>query len=394
MKSWLDKVVEHKTPTGKVTKVKVKSLPPEEQKKYKPKKKKPKKPLGLQKQDVKKIVKLKKKTPNIQQDIKKLVKLKTPQQKIQKPPELKQDVNKLVNLNNTQDKNKHIEVLQKYLKTSAGSDLKEHLEDLDAETIFDDWMWMAKGKDKKSLEKLRDSILNKPNRMFDNNELESMLGKKTFDKIKSRKEEFGKVKQKIESKQKIISSLSKEYTDYHELYHSVKVDFLRSDFASTVKKLDKKKLKPFINRYLIEDGWLDSATSPRAVVLMSLSKSAGLSKSEQQIDDEDLISLCGGEEHFKKLKDGVIDIYKETQDKLKKRNIDKVKIYRGVNETYLLHRPLESWTTNKTIAKRFGDKVIEDVVDSKDILVDLSKNPSYDEKEVVKLSRIVSFLYR
>jgi len=35
---WLEKVVEHTTPGGERRKVKVKSLPPEEQAKYKPKK--------------------------------------------------------------------------------------------------------------------------------------------------------------------------------------------------------------------------------------------------------------------------------------------------------------------------------------------------------------------
>lgn len=35
---WLEQVVEHRTPTGRVNRIKVKSLPPKEREKYKPKK--------------------------------------------------------------------------------------------------------------------------------------------------------------------------------------------------------------------------------------------------------------------------------------------------------------------------------------------------------------------
>jgi len=38
---WLEKIVEHTTSGGQRTKVKVKSLPPEEQKRYRPKEEKP-----------------------------------------------------------------------------------------------------------------------------------------------------------------------------------------------------------------------------------------------------------------------------------------------------------------------------------------------------------------
>jgi len=53
---WLEKVVEHTTPGGKRRKVKVKSLPPEEQAKYRPKKEE-----GDKKEDLKGKIKEKKK---------------------------------------------------------------------------------------------------------------------------------------------------------------------------------------------------------------------------------------------------------------------------------------------------------------------------------------------
>jgi len=264
---WRDKIVEHETPSGKINRVKIKSLPPEEQERYKPKKEK------------KEVVK--------------------------------------------------------------------------------------KPKPKKLTEE----------------ELEA--------KLRAR-DTFG-VAKKDSDKQELINLIDKNST-YHEIVE--RAAFSLGSIKDNILQASANKVKDVVKSDFIKKSWQNSSTTTESIVLMSVVSSLKLSESKQIIDDEDLLSIFG-EERFKKLKKGVQDIYEETQNFYKKKNIKQVKIFRGVKQVYLTNRPMESWTSDKSLAKKFGDTIKSENVDVSKIFCDLRHDEvfnSRDEKELIKLTNLVSMM--
>ena len=225
------------------------------------------------------------------------------------------------------------------------------------------------------------------------------INEQVFNEIKKLKQNLSP-QDKNEKKQTIMDAFGSRFKDeketdsksrYHIMYDEVKTHFNKkyneSSFNDKLTEAPPNKTPDLVEHELIRKGWQGNSTSPASMVVMSLVSSLKLSTSEQPIDDEDLITILGGQNNFEKLKTGVQQIYNKTQENFKKKSIKNIKIYRGQSrEAYLINRPLQSWTIDKQSAKKFGNKIKSDTVDVSKIFFNIG-NDLMNEKEMIKLTK-------